>query len=244
MPRNPLEKSNQNYYHVTARSNNKEFFYLPMMNVWDIMSEKLSKLQCTYQIKIAAFVLMNNHFHLLFVTPNEDIDRIMYFFMKDVTLEIQKCSGRINKIFDGRYKGTMIESYGHLVNVYKYIYRNPVEVNIIDKAEDYPFSSLFFKTRPNMRCPFRIETIIPKLAFDQYENLDELIWINQRYEKHEAQSISCGLQKTIFAYEKDKVYNKPIEPIVRHPRKKTQEELWADLLDENQNCLKFIEYNS
>ncbi len=62
---------------------------------------------------------MNNHFHLLVLTPHEDIDRIMYFFMKEVAIDIQKCTGRINKIFGGRYKGSMINSYSYLVNVYK-----------------------------------------------------------------------------------------------------------------------------
>lgn len=104
MPRKPIERSKENYYHITARSNNKEFVYLPIINVWDIMTEKLAKLQNLHQIKIAAFVLMNNHFHLLLLTPNEDIDKIMYVFMKEVTLEIQKCTERINRIFGGRYK--------------------------------------------------------------------------------------------------------------------------------------------
>ena len=144
MPRRPIQRSNVNYYHITARSNNREFFYLPILNVWDIMTERLSKLQNIYQIKIAAFVLMNNHFHLLVLSPNEDIDKIMYFFMKETTLDIQKCTGRINKIFGGRYKGTVIDNYNYLVNVYKYIYRNPVEVSLAVKAEHYPYSTLFF----------------------------------------------------------------------------------------------------
>ena len=91
MPRKPVERSRNNYYHITARSNNREFFYLPVLNVWDLMTKKLAKLQRDHGIKIAAFVLMNNHFHLLLLTPNEDIDKIMYFFMKEVTLEIQTC---------------------------------------------------------------------------------------------------------------------------------------------------------
>lgn len=99
MPGKPITRSNHNYYHVTARSNNKEFFYISMVNVWEIMTVKLSELQTKHRIKIAAFVLMNNHFHFLVLTPEEDIDRIMYLFMKGVTLEIQRCSGRINKIF-------------------------------------------------------------------------------------------------------------------------------------------------
>lgn len=242
MPRRPIERSNSNYYHITARSNNREFFYLPILNVWDIMTDKLLKLQGEYQIKLAAFVLMNNHFHLLLLTPVEDIDRIMYFFMKDVTIEIQKHTGRINKIFGGRYKGSMINSYGYLVNVYKYIYRNPVEVGIVDEAESYPYSTLFFKTRSGLRAPFRIETIIPKHAFEDYEDLDELKWINQKFERHEAESISTGLQKTVFAYEKDKINNRPVEPVVRHPKKKSQDTLWCELLGEDNNDLLLIPY--
>lgn len=91
MPRKPIERSSENYYHITARSNNKEFFYLPILNAWDIMTQKPARLQDTYKIKIAAFVLMNNHFHLLVLTSYEDIDRIMYFFMKEVTLDMQRC---------------------------------------------------------------------------------------------------------------------------------------------------------
>lgn len=186
---------------------------------------------------------MNNHFHLLVLTPKEDIDRIMYFFMKEVTLDIQKSTGRINKIFGGRYKGSMISNYGYLVNVYKYIYRNPIEVGLKDRAELYPYSTLFHQTQQFARCPFNIQMILPPHAFDEFEKLDELTWINQRFEKHEADSISCGLQKTIFAYEKDIVTNRPVVPVVRHPRRKTQDELWDDLFEEENMKLQLLEFN-
>lgn len=244
MPRRPIERSKENYYHITARSNNREFFFLPILNVWDIMTERLDKLQGDYQIKIAAFVLMNNHFHLLVLTPKEDIDRIMYFFMKETTLDIQRCTGRINKIFGGRYKGSMITNYGYLVNVYKYIYRNPVEVGLTERAEQYPYSTLFYKNKPNVRAPFRIEKILPSHAFDEYEDLDELKWINQKFEKYEAESISGGLQRSIFAYEKDKMNNRPVEPLVRHPKKKSQNELWEELLEEEKDKKLFLTYNN
>lgn len=232
MPRKPITRSNSNYYHVTARSNNREFFYLPIQNVWDIMSNKLAKLQIDHGIKIACFVLMNNHFHLLILTPHEDIDRIMYFFMKGVTLEIQKCSGRINKIFGGRYKGSMIDSYGYLMNVYKYIYRNPVEANISATVEQYPYSTLLYQNQESARIPFRVEKIMPPHVFLGFENLDEVKWLNQRFDKSESDSIKCGLQKTIFSYERDRASGRPIEPVVKFPKKKSQDELWADMFSE------------
>lgn len=54
MPRKPIERSESNYYHITARSNNREYFYLPLLNVWDIMTRKLGELQRNHGIKIAA----------------------------------------------------------------------------------------------------------------------------------------------------------------------------------------------
>lgn len=243
MPRKPIERSNVNYYHVTARSNNREFFYIPILNVWDIMTNKLATLQRENGIKIAAFVLMNNHFHLLLLTPDTEIDRVMYLFMKDVTLDIQKCTGRINKIFGGRYKGSMISNFGHLVNVYKYIYRNPIEVNLSEKAENYPYSSLFFQHQSYVRLPFRLEKILPPHAFDEFESLDELSWINQKFERHEAESIKTGLMKTHFAFEKDRASGKPIEPVVKHRKKKTQEELWGDMFPEENLELRLLPFN-
>lgn len=240
MPRKPVVRSNSNYYHVMARSNNKDFFYLPILNIWDLMTEKLGKLQRDHQIKIAAFVLMNNHFHLLVLTPEEDIDRIMYLFMKDITLEIQKRTGRINKIFGGRYKGCIIDHYRYLINVYKYIYRNPVDAGLTSNAEQYPYSSLFFKYQPSMRLPFRLEPILPPHAFVDYEDLDELKWINNAFDEDEKDSIECGLLKTTFEYKKDRATNKPIEPVVRHPRKKTQDELWEDMFGEEEPEVIFL----
>ena len=229
MPRKPIVRSNANYYHITARSNNREFFYLPILNVWDIMSHKLEELQRRFQIKIAAFVLMNNHFHLLVLSPEEDIDKVMYFFMKDVTLEIQRVSGRINKIFGGRYKGCVIDNYRYLINVLKYIYRNPVEVNLCEKAEDYPYSTLFSASK-RILTPIKVENIVPEHAFDDYEDLNFLTWINQGFDKKESESISIGLSRSVFAYMKDRDTNKAIEPIVRHEKKKTQDELWNDII--------------
>lgn len=212
MPRKPIHRSNENYYHITARSNNRESFYLPILEVWEIMTNKLANLQSIYQIQIASFVLMNNHFHLLVLTPNEDIDRVMYFLMKEVTREIQKKTGRINKIFGGRYKGSIIMNNSYLANVYKYIYRNPVEVELTNKAENYPFSTLFFQVNKHIEGPFKLE----KILFEGYVALDELKWINQKFDVHESASIGRGLKKSIFAYKKDRNTHRPIEPVVKH----------------------------
>lgn len=197
MPRKPTVRSNHHYYHVTARSNNKENFFLDIHEVWRIMILNLKSLQKEHKIKIGAFVLMHNHFHLLVRTPEEDIDRVMYFLMKKTTLTIQKKSGRINKIFGGRYKGCIIEHHNYLMNVYKYIYRNPVAAGITVNSQDYEFSTL------HSHNSLELEPILGRI---------DLNWLNESFKTQEAVSIKFGLRRTTFQYSKDRATNKTISP--------------------------------
>jgi len=216
MPRRPTIRSRNNYYHITARSNNREYFYLPISNVWNIMTSKLADIQNRLSIKISAFVLMNNHFHLLILTPKEDIDRVMYFFMKEVTFEIQKSTGRINKIFGGRYKACLIDNWSYLINVYKYIYRNPIESSLSNQAEAYHYSTLYFSVNKKVQLPFKLDKFSLPHIFEGQRYGDELKWINQKYGAKESASIKCGLHKTRFAYKKDRISNQPIKPLDKY----------------------------
>ncbi len=159
------------------------------------MTGRLGRLQKEFELQISAFVLMNNHFHLIMLTPKEDIDRVMYFLMKDTTRAIQKRTGRINKIFGGRYKGCIIDNKNYLLAAYKYVYQNPLRAKIVEKAEDYEFSSLNENSRQSL--PFQIEEIIP-MSLQSSSKLLEYRWINETYSPSETQGIKVGLMKTKF----------------------------------------------
>lgn len=208
MPRKPIIRSNHHYYHLVARTNNKDFFGLRMEVVWAIMTSKLGSLQKEYNLKIAAFVLMNNHFHLLMLTPEVDIDRVMYFFMKDTTKMMQAKLGRVNRIYGGRYKGCVIEKQNYLLNAYKYVFQNPLRAGIVKRAEDYNFSTL----NPSLtRLPFRIDEIVP-LSLQSKNRILESRWINETFTTEESSSIKTGLSRAKFTYKKEKSVRKEIRP--------------------------------
>lgn len=209
MPRKPIIRSNDHYYHLVARSNNKDFFDLPLLAVWEIMTSKLGCLQKEFKLQISAFVLMDNHFHLLMLTPDEDIDRVMYFFMKNTTLAIQKYTARINKIFGGRYKGCIIENQNYLLAAYKYIYQNPIRAKLAGRAQDYIFSTLNPETRKTV--PFIIEEIIP-LALQSGNRELESRWINETFTLEETKSIRTGLSKSQFSFQRNRSSKQEICP--------------------------------
>lgn len=207
MPRKPIIRSNEHYYHLVGRSNNKEFFDLPLVEVWQILSGQLGKLQKQFDLKIAAFVLMSNHFHLILLTPVEDIDWVMFYFMKDTTKIINKKSGRINRIYGSRYKGCLIDNQHYLLSAYKYVYLNPVRAGLTSRAQDYEYSTL----NVSIALPFKIEEIVP-LALQSRNRELECRWINETFSQDEVSSIKTGLSKSKFSYKKTGSNRKPNQP--------------------------------
>ena len=204
MVRKALERSNIHYYHLLGRSNDPEFFDLPQSEVWNIFTRELGCLQQLFQLKIAAFVLLNNHFHLIALTPKESVDRVMYFLMKNVATTIKKRSGRINKVFGGRYKGSIIKSDLYLLNIYKYIHLEPVNAKLATMAELYRFSTLFYRGDKKHHLPFCSSSLPPMKMIENLEGLNELDWINMAFSEEESNSIKVGLKKSTFAFGKSR----------------------------------------
>jgi len=80
MPRKNLIRTNLYPYHVTIRSNNKEWFDLPREIVWKICLRAMVLANQKHPVRIQAFVLMANHYHLLIWTPQCNLDRFMSVF--------------------------------------------------------------------------------------------------------------------------------------------------------------------
>jgi putative transposase len=152
--------------HVTARNKDKDFFSLPLDDVWKIMLEELLSMSRSYRLAVHAFILMGNHFHLLCHTPLENIDQIMNVFLSRTSQKIPKHS------WDASYKLCLIESHSHYFQVYRYIFQNPLRAKICENVQDYPYSTL--KT-----VPLPLHSFIP-LSFGGVEG--EILWLNEHYE--------------------------------------------------------------
>jgi putative transposase len=142
MPRKPLIRSETLPYHVTSRSHNKVPFPIPLEAVWSISKECFEEANEIQPINLISFVLMDNHYHMIVQTPDGNLDKFMYEFNRRFAKKILDRSGGINQIFGGRYKWCLIESERYFSNCYRYVYQNPVRANIVNKCEDYLFSTL------------------------------------------------------------------------------------------------------
>lgn len=110
--------------------------------VWPVMSDYLHFIHHAYGVKILAFVLMNNHFHMMAKFPRGNMPEAMQYFMRETSRAIAYASKRTNHIYGNRYFRSRISSDHYLDHVYKYVYRNPVEAGLTKTVHEYRYSTL------------------------------------------------------------------------------------------------------
>ena len=189
MPRPQLIRCDLHPYHITARCNNKEFFPLPLGEMWEIFMSHLYFIHREFGVCIHSFVLMGNHFHLLCHTPQANIDEAMMSFMRRTAQEVNRRSMSVNHLWGQRYKWSVIQAPPYYYQVYKYIYQNPMRAKVVKKVELYPFSTLIRNT------PFPLHSFLP-FAFAGKQG--EIVWLNDIIHDDDQMAIRSGLKKGIF----------------------------------------------
>jgi len=95
------------------------------------------------EINLHAYCFMPNHYHLLVQQSSE---RSISLFMKSLqtryAMYYGKKYGRIGPLFQGRYKGILVENEAYYNTVLEYIHQNPAELKFGTQNPDtYLWSS-------------------------------------------------------------------------------------------------------
>ena len=94
-----------------------------------------------YNVKVSAYCLMSNHYHLLVKTPDSNISRAMRHLNGVYTQRYNRIHHCDGPLFRGRYKAILVEADSYLLELLRYIHRNPLESNLVDNLQKYNWSS-------------------------------------------------------------------------------------------------------
>lgn len=128
------------FYHITSRGNQKEKIF------WDDKDREefkriLNKTKERYGYKLHAYVLMDNHYHLLIETPHANLKQIMQNINTSYTVYANKRHKRFGHLLQGRYKAFIVDKESYLLELGRYIHLNPVRAGLTTRPESYRWSS-------------------------------------------------------------------------------------------------------
>ncbi|MBI2089155.1 MAG: transposase [Deltaproteobacteria bacterium] len=129
------------HYHVTSRGNERKAIFRD-----DIDREKFLELieraVEQFDIRVHAYVLMDNHYHLLLETPRGGLSRALRYLNGVYTQAFNRRHRRVGHLFQGRYKAILVEKDAYLLELSRYIHLNPWRVNRSVDPIKYRWSSL------------------------------------------------------------------------------------------------------
>jgi len=128
------------WYHVMNRGRHGESIYDDAQDYLDFI-DLLKETGSMWNIKIAAYCLMTNHYHLLIQTPQANLDRCMRHINGIYTQRFNRKHHVDGQLFRGRYKAILVDADNYLLEIVRYIHRNPVRADIVKHPQDYRWSS-------------------------------------------------------------------------------------------------------
>jgi REP element-mobilizing transposase RayT len=131
---------NNAFYHITSRGNLRDKIFYEDGDRERFL-EVFKRTKERYGYLLHAYALMDNHYHLLIETPKANISQIMQNINTSYTVYINKKYQRSGHLFQGRFKGIVIDKDEYLVTLSRYIHLNPLRAKIVQKPEDYQWTS-------------------------------------------------------------------------------------------------------
>jgi putative transposase len=162
----PRRKLYQNYYyHIYQRSFSRKSVFLSdsdfdrfILKIQQLKSEKKFA-----DIRFLSYCLLPNHFHFLIVHHNPGVmdesaeSLLISQFLGDLQNAYAKYFNRKYEkkgpVFDGRFSAKLVPDECYLEQVQFYIENNAVKHGIVDKIEDWNYSSYSKITTPGLDLP-------------------------------------------------------------------------------------------
>lgn len=127
-------------YHVTSRGAGGQIIFEDKADNRHFLV--LLKKACKdNEIKVAAWCLMGNHFHLLLNAPIERVSKAMMQLKRIYSRDTNIRYGRTGHLFQGRFSSFPINDDSYFAAAIRYIHNNPVRAGIVAHPSEYQWSS-------------------------------------------------------------------------------------------------------
>jgi REP element-mobilizing transposase RayT len=128
------------WYHVMNRGRRSENLFSDKHD-YLMFIDLLIEISEMWNANIAAYCLMTDHYHILLQTPDGNISRCMRHLNSVYTQRYNRRHGFDGQLFRGRFKSILVCNDSHLLQLVRYIHKNPVKAGMVKDMQDYEWSS-------------------------------------------------------------------------------------------------------
>lgn len=143
MGRKPRVWNSSRFYHIVCRRNHREALFV-YPGDYKTFLYILSKTHQNFPFELPAYCLMTNHFHLMLRSKEHSISKIMSLVNKRYADYYNTRYRLKGHLFEKRFYSHEITDDEGILQVSRYIHRNPLEARMVQNLEDYPWSSFPF----------------------------------------------------------------------------------------------------
>jgi REP element-mobilizing transposase RayT len=127
-------------YHVTTRGNRRETIFTDDKDrkTWlALLKQTLSRFDAT----VYAYCLMGNHYHIVLMTRQPNLSRLMRQQNGVYTQRYNRRHGQTGHVFQGRFKAILVDRDAYFLEVCRYVDLNPVRAGLVRRPEEWAWSS-------------------------------------------------------------------------------------------------------
>ncbi|MFH1524159.1 MAG: transposase [Chloroflexota bacterium] len=129
------------YYHVYNRGTGRGNIFFNPGN-YEYLVQLVKRYIQPCGISVIAYCLMPNHYHFLLRQETEiPLSKFINVTFNANVQAVNKQQDRSGTLFEGRYRLAIVDNWGYLVHICRYIHFNPVKAGLVNKPEEWPYSN-------------------------------------------------------------------------------------------------------
>ncbi len=127
-------------YHITSRGDRREAIYEDDDDR-KLFLGTLSEVVERFDWLCHSYCLMTNHYHLVVETPDANLSKGMRHLNGVFTQATNRRHQRSGHLFQGRFKGILVDKDSYLLELSRYVVLSPVRAGMVKRPEDWHWSS-------------------------------------------------------------------------------------------------------
>ncbi|HET9861870.1 MAG TPA: transposase [Steroidobacteraceae bacterium] len=127
-------------YHITLRGNHQQPIFFEHRDR-SLLNKIVARAVGKYGARLHAYCWMTNHLHLVLQAGVESVSRPMHDIAAEYARAMQIRLQTTGHFFERRFHATLVDTDSYMMELLRYVHRNPVTAGLVSRPDSYPWSS-------------------------------------------------------------------------------------------------------